>query len=1194
MAITSADIQLLQSQVLLDEENGGGAMTGTEVEDGVSNNLFPDISQLDRVYGRINLRKAFAAVRNEGAESYYGAHVVCDRPPADPLVSASLFTTRDWFDTRANAAGQVEAYLVPAGLVNGQLLYDHLAGQRSVTIHMPEDATPPAVGQTLYLVQDEGLSGEVSQYVRTTRVTSEVRAFTVLENGVYTTIQRLVATCEISDPLRYDFEGPEVSRLANQSARALVRETFVADAAQYFGIQPLAAPGVAGDMRVEAAGVFTQLVPSTRAETPITDRQANGERTIPADGSSEAVTETFYASIGPGLSLSLHCGIKAGTLSIAFGEYAITDDGGALMMGTTDVGTVSYEDGFLAFGSECPAYNTTVTASFVPAAFSVSNTHNVADLVSAENNGYVWQKTLRPYPAPGSVQVSYRSQDNWYTLRDQANGELRGSHPSHGVGTVDYATGTVSVTTGALPDVGSSVFFSWGAPTMSMTRAPLPGPKAYWEHTAVVDGGIAPGSLVLTWTVGGTAYTVVDDVAGGLVRQGTVTDYGRVDYATGLIRLEFPEELPMVGQTVHISAGKYAADDIKTAVFDNPLLPLNLTLPEAPVKPGSVSVTIVTTAVVTEGGKVRAQAAVNLSGRDDGAGNFIGVAGSIDYAYGTLVLDHAAEMRVCYSYLGTHLVLVVVGPDEARYENAAATGVACGQASTGLSPVSSVTVKYALASAGSSAVESDAAVSSLSLDLTDGYSERIVPGSVRFSLGGRTYADRDGHLLTDLDPGGSSVLAGGINYLSDVAALTLWTEDAAPACSIGSLATTVGDDPQASVSWFRIPVAPVRPGSVQIRGVSPELGEILATADTAGDLSGANIEGHVDYDSGVGWVRFGQWVTAAGNEGEWWYDAAAVLPDGTIFRPEPVIADTLRYNAVGYTYIPLSADILGIDPVRLPVDGRVPVFRTGDVVVVHNTQTTAFPLDPGIGYVLDCGRVRLESAFVEDAAGTKLPSDRYGVDLDAGTVTVLDPDLTGYVQPVRCVHRVEDMALVTDVQISGLLSLSRPLTHEYPEGTSHVSSALVIGDMQASVDTVFDQQTWTNVWSDSLIGSETTAEYNLALYPIEVTNMGAIEERWIAKFTSAIDFVIVGEHVGQIASGGTSADCQPTNPAAGAPYFVIRAGGWGEGWAAGNVLRFNTRGANAPVWIARTVLQGEPEYDDDSFRVQIRGDIDRP
>jgi len=157
-----------------------------------------------------------------------------------------------------------------------------------------------------------------------------------------------------------------------------------------------------------------------------------------------------------------------------------------------------------------------------------------------------------------------------------------------------------------------------------------------------------------------------------------------------------------------------------------------------------------------------------------------------------------------------------------------------------------------------------------------------------------------------------------------------------------------------------------------------------------------------------------------------------------------------------------------------------------------------------------------------------------------------------------------------------------------------VSSALVIGDMQASVDTVFDQQTWTNVWSDSLIGSETTAEYNLALYPIEVTNMGAIEERWIAKFTSAIDFVIVGEHVGQIASGGTSADCQPTNPAAGAPYFVIRAGGWGEGWAAGNVLRFNTRGANAPVWIARTVLQGEPEYDDDSFRVQIRGDIDRP
>ena len=55
MTIQTADIKILKSQVLLDTTDGGGAMTGSEVIDGQSNNLFPDISELDRTYGRIAL-----------------------------------------------------------------------------------------------------------------------------------------------------------------------------------------------------------------------------------------------------------------------------------------------------------------------------------------------------------------------------------------------------------------------------------------------------------------------------------------------------------------------------------------------------------------------------------------------------------------------------------------------------------------------------------------------------------------------------------------------------------------------------------------------------------------------------------------------------------------------------------------------------------------------------------------------------------------------------------------------------------------------------------------------------------------------------------------------------------------------------------------------------------------------------------
>ena len=48
MAITNDDVKLFESQRLTDEEDGGGRVTGREVIDGNVNNLFQDISRIDR------------------------------------------------------------------------------------------------------------------------------------------------------------------------------------------------------------------------------------------------------------------------------------------------------------------------------------------------------------------------------------------------------------------------------------------------------------------------------------------------------------------------------------------------------------------------------------------------------------------------------------------------------------------------------------------------------------------------------------------------------------------------------------------------------------------------------------------------------------------------------------------------------------------------------------------------------------------------------------------------------------------------------------------------------------------------------------------------------------------------------------------------------------------------------------------
>ena len=356
--------------------------------------------------------------------------------------------------------------------------------------------------------------------------------------------------------------------------------------------------------------------------------------------------------------------------------------------------------------------------------------------------------------------------------------------------------------------------------------------------------------------------------------------------------------------------------------------------------------------------------------------------------------------------------------------------------------------------------------------------------------------------------------------------------------------------------------------------------------------------GTVDYQAGVVKVRFGTKVTVTPTvEAQPWYvEDAAFMEDGVkkIIEPKPVYADSIRYNAVGYTYLPLSADILGLDPVRLPSDGRVPIFRTGDVVVVHHTDKVAFPGAPTVGTVLNVGRVRVSYIKVVDSAGALLDPTMYTNDLDAGIVTLKSNYAQGaLVLPLYAEYRVEDMAVLTDVQINGRMALNTPLSHTFPLTGTMVSSALIMGDLQGRVFGEFSQEAWTNVWSDSRIGNNTTAQYNDALYPITTKNKGSTEERWVLIFTNSTSFRIVGEAAGQIGTGDINSDIAPLNPATGTPYFELKALGWGTGWAAGNVLRFNTAAANYPVWLARTVLQGPVTALSDSFQVQIRGDIDR-
>lgn len=520
------------------------------------------------------------------------------------------------------------------------------------------------------------------------------------------------------------------------------------------------------------------------------------------------------------------------------------------------------------------------------------------------------------------------------------------------------------------------------------------------------------------------------------------------------------------------------------------------------------------------------------------------------------------------------------------------------------SGTTAVAVKYRdtnAATSGSINITAD----QLTFDLTAGSDEQIITGSVRFRVGNDTFVDRTGTLYRNVDPSTNSGTASGtIQYGNGAVELTSWTPNVDNTLLLRSLATTTDMPPINHVS-FRTPVVPIRPGSMTIVVTSLEYGQLTLTSNEAGKINTDKAQGVINYDTGFVDINFYKRLKVADNlwvKDAPWYDP---ILEGVINPPEgdgvtkwinaPVWIDpsNMRYNAIAYTYIPLDSEILGLSATRLPLDGRVPIFRVGSTGIVSATKRYLMPSNiAGQTYTLDDARISYLE--IEDSEGTKVPYDMYTVDYDYGKFTLNgDFALNALVTPLTAEYRYQDMGLIRDVQISGQITFTKPLTHNYDAADTIVGSALVIGDMQSRYTKKFVQSVWNSTWSDEATGAPLTANYNNALYPILVTNKGAIQERWALVFTSNTDFRIVGETSGQIGTGSVNTDTAPINPVTAAPYFEVKKEGWGAGWASGNVLRFNTIAAFYPIWAIRTVKQSEPSVISDDFQIMLRGDIDR-
>lgn len=548
MPITETDIKIFKSARMSDTPDGGGRMSAEVVQSGVDNNIFDDVSNLDRVYGNVSLRKVFVGVMTNDRDKYLGARAIIDKPPADPNIHGLIFDASSLFDTRAQTSVKVESYLAPGGFYQGLLYGNHLAGMSTVMLIQQEDRSVPTVGQVLLLRKNEGLPNEFDQYVKVTSVSSTVQTFTDA-NGDFT---RRVVTCNTSDALREAFPGFQANRIdtdLNFTGKTRVFDTVVADASQYYGIRPLETAASIGAFSIKADSAYSPLLPSAQVETPIADARSNGLSNAMVT-TGDPITQTATINFTTTQQLFIGGGVLPGSLSIVGGTVTLTDEAGVLMNGGTEVGAIDYENGICTLSTN--VFSTTslvITYSPAVSAPFVDQSRGIGINIANRSLSYVL--TLGSPPAPGSLSVSYLVSGRWYVLRDNGAGGVLGATSALGAGTINYQTGTLAVTLGALPDVGGALVIQWSERTATAPQSNvdmLNGGKAYFPINS--DGALSenpgakpfsPGTISITWN-DGVSRTATDDGNGNI--SGAAT--GRVDYVKGIAWVS-PNVLPPVG-----------------------------------------------------------------------------------------------------------------------------------------------------------------------------------------------------------------------------------------------------------------------------------------------------------------------------------------------------------------------------------------------------------------------------------------------------------------------------------------------------------------------------------------------------------------------------------------------------------------------------------------------------------------------
>lgn len=505
MTIQSGDIKILASKVMDDVPEGGGGPSGTVIPDNNSNAVFTDVSEVDRAGGAASIRQLHTHVQTADVDRFLGAHIIVSRIPNDDNVAITLAECSP-FDRRTDIATAIENYLIQGPEWSGYLFENHVQGQRSIQLFQRPGTPTPPIGRTLVLIKNEGLGTEYKQYVRVTSIETEDRTFTYSTGGGYVDYTGTVVTCDISDALREAFPGSPADRaFARNASKTIVRDTTVADAATYYGAVPLSAAASLGDISAKVVGIYSQLVPSARTETTAIDQKPAAQRLLTLASTPRLIEVPIVPH-----SLRIRVGQEnrgfswvqmlkplpaPGTVVISFmvlgNWYTVQDDGTGGFTGS-GTGTINYTTGSIAvtFPSMPDAGSSVLFQWGENTAFT--NRSGAAGYRMPE---FSWEVAQAPIK-PGTITVTWQSGGATRTVTDNGTGDLTG----HGTGSVNYATGQISLRPSYMLDAGGEFSTQYTYTPQVTERFASVSPDAGGFATLTLGEVPAPRSISVQWT----------------------------------------------------------------------------------------------------------------------------------------------------------------------------------------------------------------------------------------------------------------------------------------------------------------------------------------------------------------------------------------------------------------------------------------------------------------------------------------------------------------------------------------------------------------------------------------------------------------------------------------------------------------------------------------------------------------------